>query len=470
MYETVAPGISYAWSNMTPRYTHVKDAGHLVFLGLQYFIKRYLKKGFNEFFSLDYLADHHIRDYSAFVKSYFGLNEVDVSRWRSLQDLGYLPLEIWALPEGASVPFGVPMFLITNTHPDFAWLPNHFESLLSNIIWGPSTSATTAQRYRRLFEKHARESGETDFSPIDYMGHDFSMRGLMGVEAASLSGLGHLTAFNGTDTCPAIKLAADYYGASYGCGNSIRATEHSVMCCGGEENELETFRRLLQAPGNIGIVSDTWNIWRVLREYIPALREQILSREGLLVIRPDSGDPVKIVCGDAGSEENWCSFYGVTRLLNLALGSSIKPNGLKMLNNAACIYGDSITLERADAICQGLRDAGFSIYNQVFGIGSYTYQHVTRDTYGLAMKMTAVKQAGVTRGISKNPITCDGKTKKKSHCGIPVVYGDGREYPYKAVESLNGDDLNDSAFRLIYSNGELLRETNLTEIRKRARA
>lgn len=457
--------------NWTPRSSRTGLAD-VVHFGLQDYIKTILQGEWKrEFFDkplVDILAE-----YREFVKATLGADNPRTDHIETLHKLGYLPIKIWAIPEGFSVPLGCPMLVITNTHPSAYWLPNFMETILSNMLWKPCTSATTAQAYRRLFIDYAKKSGETDLGFVDWQGHDFSYRGMAGREDAELSGMGHLLSFSGTDTVSAIWRAKKSYNAALTCGGSVAATEHSVMCAGSKEGELETFRRLIEdvyPSGIVSIVSDTWDLWKVLTEYIPQLRDKILAREGKIVIRPDSGDPVKIVCGDPEGEGP--VFLGAARLLAKALGVTRKRDGLPLINKGGIIYGDCITLERADEILKRLVNQQLSPYNMVFGIGSYTYEYVTRDTYGFAMKATAVKRAGVWHDIFKNPVTDDGG--KKSHKGIPLVYRteeSTEEKPrYFVKEGGTLEGLDNCAFRQVYANGDLLIDEDFETIRKRVRA
>lgn len=471
--------VTQVWSNFTPRSTRVIDQKHVVFFGLQYFIKEILQKEWqNNFFNV-YRPDI-IKEYREVISATLGIKEPRTDHIEALHSLGYLPLAIYALPEGTSVPLGVPMLVITNTHPDFAWLPNYFETILSNILWKPSTSATTSQAFRRLFLKHAKAAGETDFSFVDWQGHDFSERGMSGREDAILSGMGHLLSFSGTDTLPAIIQAHETYGADYTIGGSVPATEHSVMCAGGKDDELETFRSLIEdiyPSGIVSIVSDTWDLWKVLTEYVPALKDKILARDGKVVIRPDSGDPTNILCGDRNlslykqPEERSPAAKGTLRLLAEAVGMTEQKNGLPLINKMAAIYGDSISLARADSILdRTVRELKLSPYNVVFGIGSYTYEYVTRDTYGFAMKATAIRRGvgGPVEAIWKKPVTDEGG--KTSHRGIPAVYGEGRHDNDLVVgETLDPRELDACAFRTVYYEGELRIEDTFEQIRKRVR-
>jgi nicotinamide phosphoribosyltransferase len=477
-------GTKQIWSNWTPRSSRILDQKYTVFFGLQYFIKNRLQKGWNEGFFKRPKAEV-LSEYRELIKATLGIANPKVDHIEYLHDLGYLPIDIYALPEGARVPLGCPALVITNTDQNCFWLPNFLETCMSNVLWKPSTSATTAQRFRKLFVEYATKAGETDLGFVDWMGHDFSYRGMSGYEDAILSGMGHLLSFNGTDTIPAILAAKEFYGANLSCGGSVPATEHSVMCAGGKDEEFETFRRLIMdvyPTGIVSIVSDTWDLWRVITDYVKRLKPEILARDGKLVIRPDSGDPVKIVCGDKDIDipntdyplylAHHPAHYGALQLLAMVLGTDSNRKGLPLINKAGVIYGDGISVERASAILdRTVNDLKLSPYNLVFGIGSYTYEYVTRDTYNWAMKATAVRTEKGVQAIFKNPIT--DHDFKKSHKGIPAVYRtrpDDANPGYYVEQGANPAALDACAFRKVFSNGNLLVEQTFDEIRARVRA
>jgi len=237
-------GTEVVYSNWTARGSRVEGQETVVFFGLQYFLKRYLMEDFERFFNST-LDDSMAEAYAARMNSFAGPdNNIGVDHIRGLQDLGYLPLELRALPEGTHVPLRVPMFTVENTHEGFAWLTNYIETLLSTTVWLPCTSATTAARYRRILETAAvKTGGPMEF--VDWQGHDFSMRGMAGLEAAMMSGAAHLLFFTGTDTLPAVDFIETYYGSdlpeSYLIAGSVPATEHSVMCAGMEPDGFEEY-------------------------------------------------------------------------------------------------------------------------------------------------------------------------------------------------------------------------------------
>jgi nicotinic acid phosphoribosyltransferase len=791
--------VTQVWSNWTPRTTRIEGRTDVVHFGLQYFIKKYLIEEFNtNFFNVP--LETVLSEYRELISKTLNDPNPKTEHIEWLHRLGYLPIKIYSVPEGDSTPLGVPSMVITNTVPEGFWLPNYFETILSNILWKPSTSATTARDFRRLCIKWAKEAGETDFGFIDYQCHDFSMRGMSGLEDAVISGMGHLLSFSGTDTIPAILAAKKYYNAELNVGGSVPAcydknteiltnsgfkffrdldkstdlvaqynsdgsiefvkpleyfedhynglmyhfykegykyvdfcvtpnhrmitykknklalkqadspsvynsknkvivsgykkdglwvnlsdldrlkiafqadgsypnrdekyngkvtncfpirfslkkkrkverltdilnrlgyeytktkyendyysfyikvpneklnktfswidlnkvtstwiedfveelshwdgckrkeesstviysstvkeninvleclavlggyktktsdyadkreaynrkliysivftkktsvvgenvfvktipyddvvycvsvpskmivvrrngvvgisgnTEHSVMSAGEYEKEFETLDRLINEVyrnGIVSIVSDTWDLWKVLTDFIPRLKNDILNRNGKVVIRPDSGDPVKIIIGNNNYEstnhnystDKHPAFYGTLDLLRKSLGVTHRENGmLPLINNAGAIYGDSITLGRADAILDGIvNKLRLSPYNMVFGVGSYTYEYCTRDTNGFAMKATAVRKNGEIVPCFKSPVTDDGG--KISHKGIVSVYKNS-EGCYTVKQNSSETDLDTCDFVKVFEDSELLVEHSFDEIRQRVR-
>ena len=422
--------------------------------------------------------------------------DYDVSHFEALWDLGYLPIEVRALDEGSICPIRTPMLTIHNTIPEFFWITNYLETIISNLLWKPMTSATIAKGYRDLLNAWAlKTTGTTE--GVEWQGHDFSMRGLDSVDAVISSGLGHLTSFSGTDSLPAIWGARHYYSETGFVAGSVPATEHSIMCAGSKEDELGTFKRLLETypTGILSVVSDTWDLWNVITNILPQLKEQILSRYGKLVIRPDSGDPVGILCGTILESERertlkliakdpknrkWQPFHsGVIELLWDIFGGTINEQGYKVLDShIGAIYGDSITLERANEICKRLEAKGFASTNVVLGIGSFTYQYNTRDTFGFAMKATYVEKATEWLEsdppipisfegfeIFKDPITDDG-IKKSAKGLLKVVQG---ENGLELKDQISWEELRqeDNLLKIVYENGKFTNKVSLTEIRNK---
>ena len=465
-------GTTLVYSNFTPRSNKYgpKGCDRVVSFGQQMIMRQLHEVFQKDFFSQP--KDQVCREMKQELSMYLGM-DYDVSHFEALYDLGYLPIEVRSLTEGTLVPIKVPVLTIYNTHPDFYWLTNYLETILSNLMWKPLTSATIAHQYRKVLTKWMEKTDKDNAWFIDWQGHDFSMRGMDSVEAVISSGLGHLTSFSGTDSLPAIYGARKYYGAEGFVAGSVPATEHSVMCAGGKEDEESTFRRLLETypKGILSVVSDTWDLWRVCTGHIVALKEEILAREGKLVIRPDSGDPVDILCGreeqlsDAPGEYKTPAEIGVIELLWDVIGGTVNEQGYKVLDpHIGAIYGDSITIERADEICRRLEAKGFASTNVVLGIGSFTYQFNTRDTFGFAMKATYCEINGEGREIFKDPITDDGT--KKSATGLLCVTRDEYSGDYILMDRVDWQTSRGGELKTIYRDGKFENTTTLSEIRE----
>ena len=293
-------GTEYVYSTWIPRSNkYMPGAPGAVVFGLQYLIKEYLIKYFKEHF-FDRPKEEVVNEFQNFIDSYLGPNSIGTDHIAELHDLGYLPIIIKALPEGTICPIGVPAFTVRNTKPKFFWLTNFLETIISNVIWMPMTSATSAYLYKKELVRHSKKTGFYSEENIQFLCHDFSMRGMAGLEASIISGMAHMLSFTGSETLPAIEAVKEYYGCKGLIAGTVPATEHSVMCAGGIDDELGTFKRLINdiyPTGFVSIVSDTWDFWKVMTEFLPALKDDIMKREGRVVIRPDSGDPVDIICG-----------------------------------------------------------------------------------------------------------------------------------------------------------------------------
>jgi len=460
-------GTELVYSNMTPRESRLEGVDEVVFFGLQYFIEEYLINDWNENF-FDRPRQEVVDRYNRRITNYLG--PIDSSHIGELHDLGYLPIRIKAIPEGTSVPIRVPVLTIQNTDPNFSWLTNMLETIMSCVLWQGTTSATIAKEYLKNFREAATNTGQ-DFSFVPWQGHDFSFRGMSSLESAMVSGAGHLLSFDGTDTIPAIDFLEAYYGAD--CekeliGGSVPATEHSVMCMGGDEDELETFRRLLQTypTGIVSIVSDTWDFWNVLTNILPQLKDEIMARDGKLVIRPDSGDPVKIIVGDLYGMTPAEAAGAIETLWN-TFGGTVSETGHRTLDShIGLIYGDSITLDRQKRILTGLSDKGFSSYNVVLGIGSFTYQYNTRDTFGFAIKATYGIINGQPKEIFKNPKTDSGM--KKSAKGLISVVNTGGKL--ELLDQVHPFDEALGLLQTVFEDGIQYNKQTLAQIRELVRA
>ncbi|MCE2597353.1 nicotinate phosphoribosyltransferase [Motilimonas cestriensis] len=503
------PEVSEVYANFTSRsgkLSNVADNDKVAFVGLQYFIMSYLIEEWNDFFKMDRAVA--VAQHKRILSAMLGYS-VDVTYLEKLHDLGYLPLRIKALPEGTLVPYLVPPITIVNTKDGFQWLTNMIETVLSCENWPIQTSATTATAYIKVFKEFAEKTG-LDMSFVPFQGHDFSFRGMFGKAAAAMSGFGHLASgLVGTDTITAVLFAEKYYGANVDqelVGCSVDATEHSVTCSWLMEGEIEFFRYLMQqqAPtGILSVVSDTWDFWTLVTDYLPQLKQEIMARDGTLVIRPDSGDPVKILTGyqvhatpfssaeltlaaanlkarkadaeafsfddriyevadqdHAPTELMPCEVKGLIECLWDTFGGTVTDKGFKLLDpHIGAIYGDAITLERQRQILQRLMDKGFAS-KVVLGIGSYSYQYVTRDTHGSAVKATSVVKNGERMAIFKDPKT---DTKKKSAKGLLKVERVNGELV--VIDNVTEAEEQQGLLQTVFEDGQLVRTTTLAEIR-----
>lgn len=515
------PEVTEVYSNYISRsnkYSNVKDSKAVAFVGLQYFIIDFLINEYNNgFFRLP--KEIAVRNHKRIMSAMVGY-PVSTARLEALHDLGYLPLEIKALPEGTMVPYQVTPLTVRSTMPGFQWLTNSLETVMSTENWPIQTACTTAVEYFKTFIEYARKTGMPE-EFCAFQGHDFSFRGMAGRHAAAMTGFGHLASgLAGTDTVPAVLFAEKYYNADVDkelVGVSVNATEHSVTCSWQNEGEVAFYRHLMHnvAPtGILSLVFDTWDFWGGVVNILPELKDEIMERDGTIVIRPDSGDPVRILCGygydvyetrrDAErhmvmSDNNmhviylvcedkfykvvelddpecvqWkpefkyeelmeCEVKGLIECLWDIFGGTISETGHKILDDhIGAIYGDSITVERQKEILSRLEAKGFAS-KVVLGIGSYTYQYVTRDTHGSAVKATSVIKNGVREAIFKDPKTDPGK---KSAKGLLYVGLDDKNQLYMEND-VSEEREKEGLLETVFLNGELVRKTTLAQIRGR---
>jgi nicotinamide phosphoribosyltransferase len=477
-------GTELVYSTWTPRKSRIKDVDHVVVFGVQVFIKQYLMDYFDQHFFGRPLNDV-VAAYRRVIKHTLGEADPDTQHLESLHELGYLPIEIKALPEGMLCPIRVPYLTIWNTDPRFPWLTNYIESLASCELWQAPTSATIALKFRTMLDAYAAATGgPAEF--VQFQGHDFSFRGMSSLQSAMYSGLGHLLSFTGTDTIPAIEAAEIFYNANIEkelVGTSIPATEHSIQCA--YADDMAYFRRLISEvhpSGYVSIVSDGYDFWNVVREVLPALKDEIMRRDGKVVIRPDSGDPVKIVTGWTSDElatdgrgesvRSDAERIGAIECLWNIFGGTVNDLGYKELDpHIGLIYGDAITYERAEEICKRLMAKGFASTNVVFGIGSYTYQYNTRDTLGFALKSTFNVRSGLPVKIFKDPKTDDG-TKKSQRGRVIVVYNvQGETRELQCVDGFDTlKDVGIDELKTVFRDGELLVDDSFEDVRRRLRA
>ncbi len=238
-------------------------------------------------------------------------------------------------------------------------------------------------------------------------------------------------------------------------------------------DELDSFRHLiteLYPSGIISIVSDTFSLWNILTVILPQLKDEILNRKGdpildRVVIRPDSGLPEDIICGDRDAAPNTPAHKGAYRLLWEVFGGTTNKKGYKILNSKiGLIYGEAITLQRQKIILSRLEEMGFAASNLVFGVGSYALNMTSRDAIGLAMKATAIVVNGELKEIFKDPITDSGM--KKSARGLLQVY-ENEQGRLCLKDRVTREEEEKSLLVPVFKNGELLVEHSLSEIRNR---
>ena len=408
------------------------------------------------------------------MSMYLGM-DYDSTHFVELHRLGYLPIRVKSLPEGIETNPNVPHMTFINTVDGFAWLTLYLETIISSLSWKPSTSATIALQYRRNVVEWVMKTDPANAWLIPFLCHDFSARGLSPWDMLS-SGFGHASSFLGSDTIICIPGSRYFYNEPEGQVSiySVNASEHSVSTTKiftvGEQQMIADW--LEEFPkGILSIVSDTFDLWKLITEYLPANKEAIMARDGKLVIRPDSGDPVHIICGYSGVHGDEYvdpitpQGKGVIELLWDIFGGTINEQGYKVLDpHIGAIYGDSITLERQLEIYKRLEAKGFASTNIVLGVGSFTYQMNTRDTLGFAAKGAwfEVEENNTKVGydIYKDPVTDDGT--KKSLKGLICVTEN-----HEVLTQCTPEQESQGILHTIYENGHFFNQVTLTQIRER---
>ena len=302
-HEQYPKGLTKMVSYYTPRMSRLKDVDTITFFGLQAFIKEYLIDGFDTMF-FNRPEDEVVAEYERILDYTLGKGAYESQKIRDLHKLGYLPLEISAVPEGMATAVGVPQIEITNTHPDFVWLVNTIETMLSCTMWHTQVSAEVGKRYRKIVDKYVALTCDDTVNPRKMLG-DFSMRGQHSVESATKSSAAWALSFDNTATVPAIMWLEDNYNCDV-TKDSVAfgaiSTEHSVMCSNFavDGDEITHIKRLLTEiyPNhNFSMVSDSYDYWRLVEELLPQCKDEILAHNGTLSIRGDSGDPVEVIAG-----------------------------------------------------------------------------------------------------------------------------------------------------------------------------
>lgn len=469
--EQYPEGLTKLASYLTPRMTRLENEEHLIMFGLQGFMKQYLIEYFNDNF-FHRPKEEVLKEYNRILLNTLGEGCYEDKKVEDLHDLGYLPLEIKAIAEGTRVPVKVPMLEISNTHPDFPWVVNTIETIMSCSLWHPMISANVGYKYRMIVNNYYDKSVDDNVARARALG-DFSMRGQESLESATRSSAGFCLSFLNTATVPTIPYLEHYYNCdctkepvAYGA----ISTEHSVMCSNTalDGDEVTMLRRLLKdiyPNQSFSMVSDSYDYWNFVDNILVECKEDILEHNGTLLIRGDSGDPVEIVTET------------VFHLWDI-FGGTINSKGYKVLDpHIKALYGDSITPQRAEDIFNILVNKGFACNNVSLGVGSFSMQCLeqdgaflpyTRDTFGMAVKATYGEVQGKPLMIFKNPKTDTGNFKKSQQGLCRVYRNDNNEITYE-----DGYDKNtypqdkENLLETVYRDGKMIKEYSLANIRER---
>ena len=420
---------------------------NVTFFGLQYIIKNYLTD--------IVVCNQDIEEAKEFFKAHFGRDDLfNEAGWRIIVDEygGKLPITIRAVPEGTTVPTGNVLMTVENDDERLPWLTNYVETLLSQV-WYPCTVATQSREMRRVVEYYLEKTGTPGL--IDFKVHDFGYRGSTSEESSAIGGAAHLTSFMGTDTMSALRLARKFYGGSM-AGFSIPAMEHSTVTSWGRENEAAAYDNMLfQFPtGIIAAVSDSYNIYDACSEiWGDKLKDKVLARDGVLVIRPDSGEPVSTV-------------ITVLNILAGKFGSTKNEKGYWVLNpKVRVIQGDGIDYRMIESILSEMAQVGLSADNIAFGSGGGLLQKMDRDTQRFAFKCSAIKINGVWQDVMKDPV---GDASKRSKAGRFSLIKD-EKLGYKTIKIGDPPYGEFNQLRTVFSEGTLFIDDKFRDIRWRAR-
>lgn len=464
--DMINPKMTKSMSYYTPRMSRVKRWDKVVMFGVQMFCKTWLIDYFNEnFFGLS--EEEVVAEYTRVLDVTLGKGIYGTEKIRKLHKLGYLPIEITALPEGTMVPVHVPMFGITNTHDDFAWLPQALESLISAEMWYPQITATVGKTYRDIVNKYYAETVEDDVPRARALGA-FDFRGDMCVDAALKAGAGWCLSFLNTATVPAIP----YLESMFNCDCTKEpvafgavSTEHFVMCSnyavdGDEITFLRKMLTELYPNTSFSCVLDSYDYWNVIDNILPQLHDEILAHNGCMLMRGDSGDCVEVVTKTVF--KLWDQF-----------GGTVNSKGYKVLDpHVKAIYGDSITVQRCEEIYEILKNEGFACSNVALGVGSFSMHCIeednilkpfTRDTFSSCIKACYAEVDGKCYPVFKNPK--DGGFKK-SQKGLCYVYEEDGELKYK--DEYTSENIPDgNLLETVFKDGKMIKDYTLDEIRQR---
>lgn len=414
--------------------------------GMQYVIKKHL---------LTPITKADVDRAEWFWNAHFGVKGIfKREMWDHIVDNlgGKLPVRICAVAEGTIVPTHNVLWTIENTDPKCWSLTNFLESILLQV-WASTTVGTYSRECKKIILKYLKETG--DESLILFKFHDFGYRGVSSDESAQILGAAHLVNFLGTDTVAGIEMLMSFYNAEM-CGFSIPASEHSTITSWGRENESKAYENMLDLypTGYVACVSDSWDIDNAVDViWGQELHDKVIARDGTLVIRPDSGDPVEVT-------------LNVVESLGKRFGYTVNEKGYKVLDpHVRIIQGDGVNIDSIEAILENYKKHGWSADNIAFGAGGKLLQAHDRDEQKFAIKCSAIIINGVETEVYKQPKTDPGKNSKRGRLRL-VKDSSGKIFTLQGGETAeNVEDL----LVPVYENGELLVEYNLEEIRERAK-
>jgi nicotinamide phosphoribosyltransferase len=418
---------------------------HTVFFGLQMFIKAYLQRP---------ITRENVEEAAALLPAH----GVPFNRegWQHILDVhgGYLPLEIEAVPEGTVLPVSNVLVQVRNTDPKCCWLTSYAETSLLRAVWYPTTVATRSFACRRTIAAALDKTADSN-TGLEFKLHDFGARGASSLETAAIGAAAHLLNFRGTDTLSGILALRDFYAAEMPAF-SIPAAEHSTITCWGRDREAEAYGNMLaQFAGKgrvVAVVSDSYDLFHAIDElWGRQLRDRVVASGGTLVIRPDSGDPVTIVC------------ESLERLM-ARFGHSTNSKGYRVLPSyVRLIQGDGVSPAAIARILDAMAARGLSAENVAFGMGGELLQNMNRDTLKFAMKASAIEIGGHWSDVYKDPVTDVGKRSKRGR--LALMRNDG----WRTVRAESVDP-RDNALRTVFRDGRLLIDETFDTVRARVHA
>lgn len=492
--EMLDKGMTKSVSYFTPRSSRVNRWDGVVNFGLQAFCKTWLIDYFNENF-FNKTEEEVVAEYSRVMDNTLGKGLCDYEKIKKLHRLGYLPIEVVSLPEGVIVPIHCPIFGITNTHPDFAWLGQALESLISAEMWYPMVCATVGHTYREIVDKWYDKTCDDNVPRRRALGN-FDFRGDQGLDAALKAGSAWCLSFVNSATVPVIPYLEHYYNCD--CEKEEVAfgavsTEHFVMCSNSAKDTADNpdyeyadidphrerifiKRALTELYPNTSFscVSDSYDYWNVVDNILPTLKDEILNHNGCMLVRGDSGDCVKVVTET------------VFHLWDI-FGGTVNTKGYKVLNpHVKALYGDSITIQRAEEIYRILEENGFAASNVSLGVGSFSFHCIqedgelkvfTRDTFSMAQKSVYAEFTDKNGNVTKMPVYKDPKTDRESGGGnfkksqkgcCAVIWRDKWSKEITYVDGLTWEEsMSDTLMETIFKDGKMVKEETLADIRNR---